>query len=34
LSADEDDEAGEGLHPRETLQLFGHAEAERTLLDA
>jgi DNA polymerase III subunit delta' len=34
LSADEDQDAGDGLHPRETLQLFGHAEAERTLLDA
>jgi DNA polymerase-3 subunit delta' len=34
LSADEDQDAGDGLHPRETQQLFGHAEAERTLLDA
>lgn len=34
MSAEEDEEAGEGVHPRETQQLFGHAEAERTLLDA
>jgi len=33
VSGEEDDEAG-GLHPRETLQLFGHAQAERSLLDA
>jgi DNA polymerase-3 subunit delta' len=30
----EDDEARDGLHPRETQQLVGHAEAERTLLEA
>jgi len=34
VSADEDEEASDGLHPRETQQLFGHAEAERILLEA
>ena len=34
MSAEEDEDAGDGLHPRETLELFGHADAERTLLDA
>ncbi len=34
MSADEDEDAGDGLHPRETQQLFGHAEAERILLEA
>lgn len=34
MSADDDEEAGNGLLPRETQSLFGHAEAERTLLDA
>jgi DNA polymerase-3 subunit delta' len=29
-----DEEAGDVPHPRETLALFGHGEAERTLLDA
>jgi DNA polymerase-3 subunit delta' len=31
---DEDEDAGRALHPRMTAALFGHAEAERTLLDA
>ena len=34
MSADDDEEASDGLHPRETQQLFGHAEAERILLEA
>ena len=35
MSAEDDDqEAGDALHPREAQQLFGHADAERTLLDA
>ena len=34
MSADEDEEASDGLHPRETQQLFGHADAERILLEA
>jgi DNA polymerase-3 subunit delta' len=34
VSAEEDDEAGDGLHPRETRNLSGHAEAERALLEA
>jgi DNA polymerase III subunit delta' len=34
VSADDDEEAGDGRHPRETQQLFGHAEAERILLEA
>ena len=34
MSAEHDDDGGPGLHPRETLKLFGHAEAERTLLEA
>ncbi len=34
MSAGDDEEAGDGLHPRETQQLFGHAEAERALLEA
>jgi DNA polymerase III subunit delta' len=29
-----DEEVAEAPHPRETLELFGHAEEERTLLDA
>jgi DNA polymerase-3 subunit delta' len=33
VSADAEDDI-DTLHPRETHQLFGHAEAERTLLDA
>jgi DNA polymerase-3 subunit delta' len=35
MSDDEDEgESGDGLHPRETQHLFGHAEAERSLLEA
>jgi DNA polymerase III subunit delta' len=34
VSADDDEEASDGLHPRETPQLLGHAEAERILLEA
>ena len=34
MSADEDDDGGDGPHPRETQQLFGHADAERILLEA
>jgi DNA polymerase-3 subunit delta' len=34
VSADEDEDAGDALHPRETQQLFGHANAERILLEA
>jgi DNA polymerase-3 subunit delta' len=34
MTADEDEDSGEALHPRETHELFGHAQAERTLLDA
>jgi DNA polymerase III subunit delta' len=34
VSADDDEEASDGLHPRETQQLFGHAQAERILLEA
>ena len=34
MSADDDEEASDGLHPRETQQLFGHAQAERILLEA
>jgi DNA polymerase-3 subunit delta' len=34
VSADEEDDVGEGLHPRQTFELFGHADAERVLLDA
>lgn len=34
MSADDEEESGEALHPRETHVLFGHAEAERTLLEA
>ncbi|MEA2986056.1 MAG: polymerase subunit delta [Alphaproteobacteria bacterium] len=34
MSAYDDEEASDGLHPRETQQLFGHAEAERILLEA
>ena len=30
----EDNDGSRGLHPRETQALFGHADAERTLLDA
>src|SRR5215210_3742357 len=30
----EDDSAADALHPRATTLLVGHAEAERTLLDA
>jgi DNA polymerase-3 subunit delta' len=32
--SDDEDESGDGPHPRETRDLFGHAEAERTLLEA
>lgn len=34
MSAVEAEEVAEAPHPRETQELFGHAEAERTLLDA
>lgn len=34
MSADDDEEASDGLHPRETQQLFGHAQTERILLEA
>jgi DNA polymerase III subunit delta' len=34
VSAEDDEDADDGLHPHETLQLFGHAEAERSLLEA
>jgi DNA polymerase III subunit delta' len=34
VSAVEEEDAGEGLHPRQTLDLFGHADAERILLEA
>jgi DNA polymerase-3 subunit delta' len=34
MSADEADDGAETPPPRETLELFGHAEAEQTLLDA
>ena len=34
MSADENEDAGNGLHPRETQHLFGHAEAEHALLEA
>jgi DNA polymerase-3 subunit delta' len=33
VSAEDEDDSG-GLHPREAQHLFGHAEAERTLLEA
>jgi DNA polymerase-3 subunit delta' len=34
VSPAEAEDAQEPVHPRETYELFGHAEAERTLLDA
>jgi DNA polymerase-3 subunit delta' len=34
VSSEDDEESGEGLRPRETQHLFGHAEAEGTLLEA
>ncbi len=34
MSANDEDDSGGGLHPREAQYLFGHAEAERTLLEA
>jgi DNA polymerase-3 subunit delta' len=34
VSADEEEDPGEGLHPRQTVDLFGHGDAERVLLDA
>jgi DNA polymerase-3 subunit delta' len=34
VSAVEEGDAGEGLHPRQTLDLFGHGDAERILLEA
>jgi len=33
-AAAENDDVAEALHPRATFDLFGHAEAEQTLLDA
>ncbi len=32
--AGDSDRAGAAPHPRDTAVLFGHADAERTLLDA
>lgn len=34
MNGDDEDESGGRLLPREACQLFGHVEAERTLLDA
>ncbi len=34
MSAADDEEPAEAPHPRKTQELFGHAEAERVLLDA
>lgn len=34
MSADDEDNSDGGLHPREAQHLFGHAEAERILLEA
>ena len=34
MSADDKDDDGQAPHPRETMALFGHVEAERTLLEA